>query len=431
MTEQNLFDSSAYRRSRWAYTFECAFEYFISLMVADAFLATLLTAMGLSDAVIGVISSLISLAFLFQLFSILVVQHIRSIKLVAVPIHCISQLFFLVLYLLPFFNIPQQFRTAIVVGCLLIAYFGNYLVTSVIFNWGNSYVNPVGRANFAATKEIISLISGVIVSLSMGWAFDSFIAADNINGGFLFIATMMLLMNIGDFICLMLMKNRKTEKKDAEKAEPFWRVVRMLFSNKSFVYSVVLHAMWSISVYMTIGFMGTYKTKELLLSVGAVQIINIVACLARALVSKPIAHFADKRSYAKGIEVGMTIAAIGYLVNIFTTPNMWWLVILYTILYHVACAGTSQNMMNMVYSYVDSKYFVQASAIKYSVSGLCGFGASMLGSRILSAVQSSGNTFLGISLYGQQLLSAISLVIVIVAILFVKFVLEKQKIIAK
>lgn len=431
MTEQNLFDSSAYRRSRWAYTFECAFEYFISLMVADAFLATLLTAMGLSDAVIGVISSLISLAFLFQLFSILVVQHIRSIKLVAVPIHCISQLFFLVLYLLPFFNIPQQFRTAIVVGCLLIAYFGNYLVTSVIFNWGNSYVNPVGRANFAATKEIISLISGVIVSLSMGWAFDSFIAADNINGGFLFIATMMLLMNIGDFICLMLMKNRKTEKKDAEKAEPFWRVVRMLFSNKSFVYSVVLHAMWSISVYMTIGFMGTYKTKELLLSVGAVQIINIVACLARALVSKPIAHFADKRSYAKGIELGMTIAAIGYLVNIFTTPNMWWLVILYTILYHVACAGTSQNMMNMVYSYVDSKYFVQASAIKYSVSGLCGFGASMLGSRILSAVQSSGNTFLGILLYGQQLLSAISLVIVIVAILFVKFVLEKQKIIAK
>lgn len=431
MTEQNLFDSSAYKRSRWAYTFECAFEYFISLMVADAFLATLLTAMGLSDAVIGVISSLISLAFLFQLFSILVVQHIRSIKLVAVPIHCISQLFFLVLYLLPFFNIPQQFRTAIVVGCLLIAYFGNYLVTSVIFNWGNSYVNPVGRANFAATKEIISLISGVIVSLSMGWAFDSFIAADNINGGFLFIATMMLLMNIGDFICLMLMKNRKTEKKDAEKAEPFWRVVRMLFSNKSFVYSVVLHAMWSISVYMTIGFMGTYKTKELLLSVSAVQIINIVACLARALVSKPIAHFADKRSYAKGIELGMTIAAVGYLVNIFTTPNMWWLVILYTVLYHVACAGTSQNMMNMVYSYVDSKYFVQASAIKYSVSGLCGFGASMLGSRILSAVQSSGNTFLGISLYGQQLLSAISLVIVIVAILFVKFVLEKQKIIAK
>ena len=431
MTEQPNFNAPGYRRSRWAYTFECAFEYFIALMVADAFLATLLTEMGLSDAVIGIISSLISLAFLFQLFSILVVQHIRNVKLVAVPIHCISQMFFLVLYLLPFFHIPAQLRTAVVVGCLLVAYFGNYLVTSVIFNWGNSFVDPKTRANFAATKEIISLISGVAVSLSMGWTFDRFVAQGNINGGFLFIAAMMLLMNVGDLICLLLMKNRKTEKKDAEQAEPFWQVIRMLFANKGFVCSVILHAMWSISVYMTIGFMGTYKTKELLLSVGTVQIINIAACLLRATFSKPIARYADKRSYAKGIRLGMTIAAVGFLVNVFTTPSLWWLVVLYTILYNVACAGTSQNMMNMVYSYVDSKYFVQASAIKYSVSGLCGFGASMLASRILGAVQANGNTVFGVSLYGQQLLSAISFVLVIVCILFVKLVVEKQKIIAK
>ena len=64
MTEQKNFDKPSYKRSRWAYTFECAFEYFISLMVADAFLATLLTQMGLSDAVIGVISSLIGLYLL-------------------------------------------------------------------------------------------------------------------------------------------------------------------------------------------------------------------------------------------------------------------------------------------------------------------------------------------------------------------------------
>ena len=69
----SIFHTPAYKRSRRAYILECAFEYFIALMVADAFLATLLTEMGLSDAVIGVISSLISLAFLFQLFSIFVV----------------------------------------------------------------------------------------------------------------------------------------------------------------------------------------------------------------------------------------------------------------------------------------------------------------------------------------------------------------------
>jgi len=127
----------------------------------------------------------------------------------------------------------------------------------------------------------------------------------------------------------------------------------------------------------------------------------------------------------------MMIAACGYLLNIFTTPSHWWLVVAYTVIYNVSCAGTSQNLNNLTYSYVERKYFVQASAIKFSISGLCGFCASMLGSRILDAVQKNGNTLFGMTVYGQQILSAISLLIVLAGIVFVKFVMEKQKIIAK
>ena len=427
----NVFNSSPYKQSRRAYILECTFEYFIALLVSDAFLATLLTEMGIDDAVIGVISSLISLAFLFQLVSIFIVQHIRNVKLVAIPIHCISQMFFLVLYLLPFLSIPKSIRTFTVIGCLLIAYFGNYLVTSLIFNWGNSYVDPSVRANFAATKEIVSLVSGVIVSFSIGWAVDRFVEEDNIEGGFIFIAIIMLIINIGDFVCLMFMKNQKSERSDKEKSEPFFKIVRSLFANKGFVYAIILHSIWCISVYMTVGFMGTYKTGELALKVGLIQIINIAACLFRALFSKPIAHYSDRRSYAQGVKLGMIIAASGYLINIFTTPSHWWTVILFTVIYNVSCAGTSQNLINITYNYVDRRYFVQASAIKYSISGLCGFFASMTGSLILNTVQKNGNSVFGIPLYGQQLLSIISLVIVSAGILFIKFVVEKQKIIAK
>ena len=87
--------------------------------------------------------------------------------------------------------------------------------------------------------------------------------------------------------------------------------------------------------------------------------------------------------------------------------------------------------MNIIYSYVDSRYFVQASAIKNSVAGLCGFGASLLGGVILDAVQANGNQVLGIPIYGQQLLSGISAVILIVAIIFASRVLGKRSIIAK
>ena len=67
-------------------------------------------------------------------------------------------------------------------------------------------------------------------------------------------------------------------------------------------------------------------------------------------------------------------------------------------------------------------------AIKNSISGICGFFASLVASALLTDVQTNGNVFLGMNLYGQQVLAAISFLVMITAILFTKFVIEKQKI---
>lgn len=429
--DSSKFNSPVYVRSRRAYTLECAFEYFVALMVTDAFLANLLSHMGIEDAVVGIISSLISLAFLFQLAAILMVQRIRNVKRIAVSVHSIGQLFFMLLFLLPFINIPAPVRTAAVILCVMLGYFGNYTVTSVIFKWGNTFVDPATRANFAGTKEMISLLSGMVVSLCVGRAVDSFSAAGNLEGGFLFISAVILLSTLADFICLMLMQNPSGTAAPKTDVKPFWQVVRLLLKNKSFVCVVILGALIYTAIYMTTGFMGIYKTKDLLLSVGVVQLINIAGCLARFFLTKPIARYADRQSYAKGIKLGMWIAVVGFALNVFTAPGSWWMVIVFTLIYNVSSAGTGQNMYNIIYSYVPEEYFVEASAIKNSVAGLCGFGASVVGGLILDAVQANGNQLCGIPLHGQQLLSAISALIFVVAIIFVSRVLEKQKIVAK
>ena len=75
---ERLFNTREYKRSRHAYTAECAFEYFGTILVTDAFLARLLKQIGLSDASVGVLSSLVSVSFLFQLFSVLLMQRMRK-----------------------------------------------------------------------------------------------------------------------------------------------------------------------------------------------------------------------------------------------------------------------------------------------------------------------------------------------------------------
>ena len=94
----------------------------------------------------------------------------------------------------------------------------------------------------------------------------------------------------------------------------------------------------------------------------------------------------------------------------------------------MAFAGLNQNSFNIAYSYVDSDYITEALAIKNCIGGLCGFGASLIGSRILKYVQSNGNSIFGIQLYGQQLLGGISFLLVIAALAVMVFVVGKQKV---
>lgn len=148
----------------------------------------------------------------------------------------------------------------------------------------------------------------------------------------------------------------------------------------------------------------------------------------RIAVSKPFGRFSDKRSFAAGMSVALVILAAGYLTLVFTTQKTWGLIALYTVLYAIAIAGLNQNSFNIAYSYVASDYITEALAIKNCIGGLCGFGASLLGSRILKYIQSNGNSIFGIHIYGQQLLGGISFLLVIAALAVMVFVVGKQKV---
>lgn len=430
------YDSPDHKRSRMAYLIECAFEYFVALLVSDAFLVKLLQDIGMDDATVGIMASLISLAFVFQLFSIFVVQRVGNVKVFAIIFHFASQFFFMGLYFIPFLPsvADSNYKHVLAVACIMIAYFGNYLVTSMIYKWGNSFVDPHHRARYCATKEMVSLISGMVVTLIIGYVMDYFEAANNLHGGFLFAACGILIFSICDFTCLMLIKNDKKPKEEIKREiVPLSEVMRNTLGNKNFLSVLLLAVLWEVAKGVSIGFLGTYRLNphELALTVGAVQIINMAGNLVRFGLSRPFGKFSDKYSYAKGIELALVMAAVSFVVYAFTSPGnrvfVWVMVILFSVLYHGCQAGIGQNMHSILYSYVDSKYFVQASAIKSSIGGLCHFGSALLASKFLQYVQGNGNTLFGIHIYGQQALATCSIVLTLSALAVAHFVVSKQK----
>jgi len=225
----------------------------------------------------------------------------------------------------------------------------------------------------------------------------------------------------------MLIKNDKKPKIEKKDIVPMREVLRNTFGNKNFRHVLYLAILWDVGRYATVGFLGTYRLSELALTVGVVQVINMIANVGRFCVSRPLGMFSDRFSYARGIELGMLIATLGFLAGVFTRPETWVLIVVHTLLYQSSHAGIVQNMNNVLFNYVDNRYFVQASAIKNSIAGLCGFCTSLLASRLLQRIQDNGNTFLGMRVYGQQVLSFISFAVLAAAVLYTHFVIAKQK----
>lgn len=421
------YNSSEYKRSRNAYTLQCMFQYFIHLLVADAFLSKLLTYLGISDSLNGIISSFISLSFAFQLLSLFMLKSKFSAKSLVIFSNTLANLFFVFLFLVPFIPVSADLKSALVVVSVMLGYAGYYLVYSIGYKWANSNVSPDKRGKFSAVKEMISLIGGMGFTAVVGAIVDRFEGLDNLEGAFLFIALTMFVLNIINFICYVLIRRDSKEERASENV-PIREVMSATFGSKSFRSVIVLSILYKVAMYFTFGFMGVFKTRDLAMSVFAVQVINIVANFTRMAFSLPFGKYSDKNTYAKGFNLGMIVMAISFFINIFTTKQSLPLIIVHTVLFNLSLAGTGQNVFNITYSYIDAKYITQAMAIKESVAGLCGFLASLIGGYLLELVQKNGNSVFGINMYGQNLLSAISFIVCMITIVYTKLVIEKQKV---
>lgn len=414
-----------YKRSRTAYILQAGFEYLGTLLVADAYLAKLLGYLQISDAVIGILSSLISLVFVMQIFAVSFGSKVRNVKRTVIFFAVISQLLFLSLYLLPFGQLKNgALAVTVVTVAIFLGYSAHYLVSNIMVKWANSFVAPEQRGVFSANKEIVSLAMGIVFTLLVGYVFDELEAARGIKSSFGFLAVTYFVVFLLNMICLLFIDN-KTDAAPAQKTS-YRLILENTLGNRKFQPVILQSVLRNMAVYFTVGFMGIFKTKDLMLSVLAVQLINILGNLMRMLASRPFGRYTDRTSFAKGMERGLLLMAAAFFVNIFTNPSRWYLVIIFTVLYHVAQAGLTQNGINITYSYVPKEYIVEAMSIKNCLSGIAGFVSALVAGGLLECIQDGGNILFGVRVCGQQILSAVSCGIVLLTYLMTRLVIEKQ-----
>lgn len=404
------------KRGQLMYIFEAALEYLISILVAGSYLATLTKELGFSDSLTGILSSIISLGCLFQMFSVFL--HHRKVKGFVIFMSITNQLLFLMLYVIPIFNFSGKVKTVLFVASIFGAYFIYNVAHPKKINWMMSLVDDRYRGIFTANKEIVSLISGMAFTYIMGALVDYFSEKGNIRGAFTLSAIVIFVLMVLHSLTMVL-----TPEPDVPTMpkKNIFQSIREVIGNKNIIYVTVIFVLYYVSTYIATPFYGTYLIGELAFSLKFVSILSMASSIVRITVSRLWGSYADKTSFINMIQKCLLVLGFGYLFAALAVPaNGKVMFTLYYIFHGAALGGINSALINLIYDYVSIEKRADSLAVCQAASGLSGFLATLVASALVSYIQNNGNTLFGINVYAQQVVSAISIVIIVIVLFYIR-----------
>ena len=242
-----------YKTSRVMYILEAAFEYFISILVAGAYLAKVSAEIGLSDSLTGILSSFVSLGCGFQIIAIFLANK-RPVKRWVTLLHSINQLFFALIYLVPFIKISKTAKTVLFIAFLLLGHVINNVVNSPKINWFMSLVDDHKRGRFTANKEIVSLIGGMLFSFAASSVIDYYDKIGDVNNAFIFCGISVFVLMLLHTYTLLASREKSVEKTQKISTK---KQLGELIKDKNLFKVILISVLWNVAHYTATPFYGT------------------------------------------------------------------------------------------------------------------------------------------------------------------------------
>ena len=411
--------------TRIGFAAEEALNYFTTIFVTGTFLGYLLSALGFSDAAQGVINTVATLSYGAQLFALALSG--RRVKRIVTVTMVLNQIAFIAVYLLPIFNLDSGVKSALFVCFLIVGNLLNNSVSPARLVWLMRSVDNEKRGSFTAVKEMISLAGGVAVSMLLGNLADRFRSADGdpMAEYYIICAVALTVMSLLHTATLIVCH----EDEVSEEKIPIALAVRSLFTNKNIAKIMVIDILWYVSLGISTPFYPSYLREELAMSFTLITVITTLGLVARILVSPLMGKIADKRSFAYSMTLSMLMQGVAFVGVVFTAPgaNQWFYVI-YSCFSGFAMAGMNSGFLNLVYDFVRPEDRAVAIGVKAAVSGGLGFAATLISGAALDKVQQMGGIQLfGCTVYAQQVLSLVSLGVIILMVLYMNTVVRKME----
>ena len=421
MTNTHIKERDVFKLSRLMYIFEAMFEYFITLLTSGAYLAKLTTTIGISDGMTAVLSSITSLAGMFQIISIFL-AHKTPVKRWVLPLTFLTQSLVSTLYVLPFLNLGGA-APVIFFAIMLISKAGSNITPPIKANWFLSLVDDKKRGDYQAKINIVSLAGGMIFTLVASSVIDTFEANQNLNGAFTVMTVTICILTLLQVSALIIAKEKPSV---SEKTESPFKALKSLLKNNVYKRVIIANFLWAIATNITTPFLSTFQIKELGFSMTFISGIGIVLSILHIFVVYFFGRYSMHHSYTSIMRISYIFAAASFLfVSISTPANGYVVFTIYRLAFLLFESANTVSATSILFIIVPQSDRTSAIAINTIISGLAGFLMTLAVSPIVSFIQSTEIFVFGIQVYAQQILAVVSLVITLFIFLYYQLFCHK------
>lgn len=434
------------KKSRICYTTADTAAQTIIQLAGGTFLATLMTRSGVSDANIGIIFSLVSLAALSQLFFINVMKRIKKYKFL-VCVTALQRTLFALLYLIPLFGFS---RTSKAVFIVLLYFIGQIFVQIGLpasQDWIASLVPSRLRGKYFSIKDSVAVFVVSSLMLVCGIVLDYF-KKGNILTGFIIISIVIFILAMINVVGLSMMKEPKQSYMNEDGKEMHGRLARkakenetlpetdsiiselkVAFGSRKFRKVFIAQCLFTMAFYICVPFFASYQINDLHLPYTFLMLVGFILNLYRIYITPKLGRMADKHGMAKLLRYSMFALGINLLVMAFTMPfNAYPMQILGNFFGSTAWAFINIGIFGLQLDFFRGDKRMIWLTIASSLTGLFGFLISIVGGILLSHLQSMSIHLLGQKIYAQQILCLIGFFILLIQVYFIRFHIETEKI---
>lgn len=436
------------KKSRVCFTVGDSAIQTIAQLVGGTFLATLMSYCGISDANIGIITSLVSFAAIVQIFLINYFKRLKKYKFL-VCFTALQRVLFAVIYFIPLLSIRNSKKAVLIVILYLAGQLFVQIGTPASQDWIASLVPSRLRGKYFTIKDSIAVFVVSSTMLVCGIILD-FFEARNLKIGFIIIGSIIFLLSMINFIAFSKMKEPKLSYTNIEGKEMHGRLakkakenekaargkekavlteIKDAFQDRKFRKAFTLQSIYIFSFYISQPFNSSYQINELSLPYTFMMVVIFFSNLYRIYISPKLGRLADKHGMARVLRFSLLILGLNMVANAFTVPgNAYPMYIVGNILASTAWAFVGVGLFGVQLDFFANEKRMIWLTLVSSLSGLLGFLVSVLGGKLLDLLQKADIHIMGVKIYAQQVLNMVGFFIMLIVVWYIRYYIETEKV---